>query len=342
LLVGTSSASAAPINIVIVPGAGLSSNAQALAAFQRASLAWSSRINDPITVTINANLSTTQPGGGTFPTNVIGSTSTINISGAYNTIRNAMVSDANAQTSGAANNAIVANLPTAAQFVATLPAGRSLGGNISFTKANGKAIGISGLDAQFGVSDASITFNSAFTFDYDNTNGVTPGQIDFQSAATHEIGHALGFDSAVDTVDTTTAAQAPTINPTPLDLFRFARVGANHPTTASQFTALARDLTPGDDTVTTDLVHEYRMSTGINGGDGQQASHWKDNLLTGTFIGIMDPTLTSGTTEPVTEADYQAMDLIGYDVSAVPEPGTIGLIVVAATGLLARRRRVRT
>src|SRR4051812_1087010 len=56
-------------NIVIVPGAGLASNAPALAAFNRAALAWSSRISDPITVTINADLTTTQPGGGTFPGN---------------------------------------------------------------------------------------------------------------------------------------------------------------------------------------------------------------------------------------------------------------------------------
>src|SRR5262245_58224947 len=42
--------------ITINPGAGLVSNAAALAAFNRAANQWLGRIADPITVTINANL----------------------------------------------------------------------------------------------------------------------------------------------------------------------------------------------------------------------------------------------------------------------------------------------
>lgn len=325
-------------NIVVVPGSGLASNAPALAAFDRAALAWASRISDPITVTINADLSTTAPGGGTFMPSTIGSTSSISLSGGYDTVRNAMVADAAAQPSGSlANNAAVAALPTAAQFSATLPAGRSVSGNLQLTKANAKALGFSGLDTQFGTSDATIVFNSAFNFDYDNTNGVTAGSIDFQTAATHEIGHALGFTSSVDSIDTTTATQLPTVSPTTLDLFRFARTGTNHPMTITGFTNDPRDLTPGDDTVTSDLANEYRMSTGVTNGDGNQASHWKDDGLTGQYIGIMDPTLASGTTESLTDADFRAMDLIGYDIA--PEPSTIGLLVIAAGVALLMRRR---
>lgn len=332
-------------NIVIVPGPGLSANAPALAAFNRAALAWSSRISDPITVTINADLSTTDPNGNPFGANIIGSTSSVSLQGGYDVVRNQLVADSNAQIVGVANKSAISALPTAAQFTATLPAGRSLSGNVILTKANAKAMGFTGLDAPpasggFGPSDANVVFNSAFTFDYDNTNGVSAGTIDFQTAATHEIGHVLGFTSSTDTVDTTTAATTPTISPTVLDLFRFDRAGTNHPATLTDFTNKPRDLTPGVDTITSDLSQEFRMSTGVNGGDGQQASHWKDDAQTGSFIGIMDPTLASGMTEPVTEADYRAMDLIGYDVIPAPEPAALGLCAAACFGLLARRRRV--
>jgi hypothetical protein len=330
------------LSIVIVPGSGLASNTAALQAFQRAANAWGSRISDPITININADLRTTDPNNVPFAANTIGSTTPFPLTGGFDAVRNRLVADSNAQGLGVANKTTIAALPTAAQFTVTLPGGRSNSGNIFLTKANAKAIDPTGvtfgnLDTQFGTSDGTIVFNSNFTFDYDNTDGVTGGQIDFQTAATHEIGHLLGFSSAVDTIDTTTVAQAPSINPTTLDLFRFVRTGGNHPTTTAQFTTAPRNLIPGADDVTTDLLNEYRMATGKNGGDGQQASHWKDDQTPVPFIGIMDPTLSSGTIEPVTEADYFAMDLIGYDV--IPEPGMVSLFAVGLVGLLMRRRR---
>lgn len=321
-------------NITIVPGAGLSGNAPALAAFQRGAQAWASRISDPITVTINADL--TAAG---FPSsNIIGQTQSVSLQAPYDTIRNQVVADGVGQP----NNGVVQFLPTAAQFAATLPAGRSLGANLVATKASLKALQFTGLDAAFGTSDGTITFNSAFNFDYDRSDGVGAGQTDFETVAAHEIGHLLGFTSAVDSVDATTAAQLPTVTPTTLDLFRFNRA-ANNPSTTAQFTAFPRDLTPGNDDATDDLTTENRMSTGVNGGDGRQASHWKADELTGVFIGIMDATLAAQQVYAVTEADYQAMNLIGYDVTPVPEPAACGLATAAAGAALAvRRRRRRT
>ena len=49
------------------------------------------------------------------------------------------------------------------------------------TKANLKALGFQGLDAAFGVSDATMQFNSNFTFDYDNSDGVGAGLVDFET-----------------------------------------------------------------------------------------------------------------------------------------------------------------
>ena len=44
-----------------------------------------------------------------------------------------------------------------------------------------------------GGGDAAIGFNSAFPFDFDPNNGVDSNKVDFDSVATHELGHALGF-----------------------------------------------------------------------------------------------------------------------------------------------------
>jgi hypothetical protein len=63
------------------------------------------------------------------------------------------------------------------------------------------------------------------------------------------------------------------------------------------------------------------MSTGKLLGDGRQASHWKDDALTGVFIGIMDPTLRSATVQTVSVPDERALELIGWDVT-VASPAT--------------------
>ena len=296
--------------ININSGSGLAGNSAALAAFNRAAAHWMSYFSDPITVTISADLT-----GGFSSANIIGQTSSVLLTSSYTTIRNAMVSDA----VGSSFRAIDAFLPTSAQFSATLPSSDTLSGNIQLTKANAKALGFTGLDGTFGTTDATIQFNNAFSFDYDNSNGVTPGTIDFESVATHEIGHALGFISAVDNIDGTTPPIS--VTPTTLDLFRFTNGGVNDPTTSAQFTTDPRDLRPGSDVLLTDTVSSFRFSTGLTQGDGRQASHWKDDGLTGTYIGIMDPTMPAGLVEPITTADVKALALIGWNAT-VPEPST--------------------
>ncbi len=319
--------SAHAFDIQLEIGPGLSANPDALAAFQRAAAAWESRISDPITVVIDADL---QPLGA----NIIGSTSSVYLYGDdFAEIRDAMVAD-----SVAKNFAPGQSLPTFSQLHVVLPPGRTVFNSMAATQANLKALGFTGLEAVSGHhEDATISFSSNFSFDFDSSNGVGAGLIDFQTAATHEIAHALGFVSAVDDIDFSTAAEYPQIVVNPLDLFRFGDAPALNPTTASDFTNFPRDLTPGDATHFDNLAHEYEMATGANGGDGSQASHWKDDQLTGTIvvggggfhykpgplIGIMDPTLDYGVAYGPTEADFAALEAIGYDVlPAAPEPSS--------------------
>jgi hypothetical protein len=161
----------------------------------------------------------------------------------------------------------------------------------------------------YGAADATVTFNSRFSFDFDNRDGVATNTIDFETVAAHEIGHVLGFQSSVDVIDTTPPHQ---IRIAALDLLRFADDTASDPTTPANFTAFARDLVPGVEAVFDDTSVEYRLSTGRINGDGRQASHWKDDALTGILIGAMDPTLRTGTVQTISAADERALELIGW------------------------------
>lgn len=335
---GTVTSNLGTFDIVIVPNSSLSANTPALNAFNRAAVQWESRISDPITVTIDGQLAALGPG-------IIGSASSVVLQGTYNQIRNQLV----ANSAPEFDDAIVASLPTAATFGATLPVGFSLSGNVLGSKANLKAMGFTGLDGTFGVSDATITFSSAFSFDYDNSDGVTPGMMDFETVAAHEIGHALGFFSSVDDVDADVQANTPgLVSPTSLDLFRFVDSvnTALDPIDTATFATATRNLVPGAVGITDfgdnawGIGNEFRMSTGLTQGDGRQASHWKDDALTGIYIGMLDPTLNFGTIQQITEADFRALDLIGYDITPVPEPSTyaVGCLGLAALCLYSRRR----
>jgi len=168
-----------------------------------------------------------------------------------------------------------------------------------------------------GGADSTITFNQALTFDFDNSDGVTAGAIDFESVAAHEIGHALGFTSVVNSINAFPALTF--ASPHALDLFRFPSAGPNNLDDAAAFTTASRSLIPGVDSSIDTLDDQWRLSTGLTnptypGTDGRQASHWKDSTFTGTTLGTMDPTLSSGVSFHLTRADLRALDLIGYDI----------------------------
>ena len=310
------SVSAHALDIQFRPDAGLAVNPDALAALERAAAVWERIFDDPIVIKIDANY---------FPLNggaIASTSSTLLFGDDFAEIRDAMVRD-DAQEGGS----IVQALPTFAQLSATLPPGRTLFDNLIVSQANLKALGFTGLEAVSGHDeDATISFNG--NFDFDNRDGVNPYRLDFETTAIHEIGHALGFISIVDAIDSTLTAEFPEVSLFPLDLFRFGRGAGANPGTPEEFTSFPRELRPGRPAHFDDLVYEYEMATGANQGDGTQASHWKDFELTGEFIGIMNPTLNFGMSYGPTEADIRALDAIGWH--AIPEPalGVLPLLVM--------------
>ena len=241
---GNGGANRGAFDINIIPGPTLAGNPAALAAFDRAAVQWEARIADPITVNIDAELlDMGDP-------NVIGATDPFMFYAYYDPIRNAMVADAAADET---DDGIVASLPTAAQvsFIVPMPPVTGIPG-LSVSKSNLKALGFGGLGEDH---EATITFNTQFTFDFDNRDGVDPGSMDFETAAAHELGHALGFMSEVDYIAELIERELQgVIWPKPLDLFRFENDQAGRdPETPGEFTTYPRSMALGSDPITDTL-----------------------------------------------------------------------------------------
>jgi hypothetical protein len=212
---------------------------------------------------------------------------------------------------------------------------------VRINRANAKAIGL--LAANDAAEDAAITFSSDFVFDFDPSDGIDAGAIDFVGVAIHEIMHAMGFESGVDILDGNSPGSG---GPFDDDLFDYVSAldftrHSNDSLLAGadiDFTADTRAKLYSLDSGATTLIADA-WSTGVTHGDGRQASHWRDGL----GIGIMDPTAApAGSLNVVSANDLQALDVIGWNtVAVVPEPSSCMLAWLAIVGLACDRYRRR-
>lgn len=293
----------------------LNANAPAKAAFQRAAAAWESRISSPVTIYIDVDYGPTNFGA-TWPTGVLGSTSSPSLGYEYNQVRNALIAGANTPTKLAVYNALPSN---------SIPINNGTGSSTALGVSNSiaRALGLLDPTAQSTDSRARIGFNSTIVnYDFDPSNG-TVGT-DFESVAIHEIGHALGFSSRSGSNSTI---------PAMWDLYRF-RSG----TTSGTFTTAQRIMTVGGPTTNSQYFFapdgpEVGLSDGgsnppddppfPNNSDGNQSSHWRQQSLNSgnIYIGIMDPKMPGGITRPITDRDLRAIGLFGYDSNLPAPPG---------------------
>jgi PEP-CTERM motif len=174
-------------------------------------------------------------------------------------------------------------------------------------------------------ADGCINFSNTFNFDFDPTNGLSAGAFDFVSVATHELGHALGFVSGVDTYDFVAANQTgDNLNNfrifSVLDLFRYGTtIDAATGRRLLQLSSnrAARFSIDGVNTFNTGQtsVTAATFSTGADSGDGQQASHFKDVGAGVRQIGLLDPTIGANQLGIVTSNDLAVFDAIGYNIN---------------------------
>lgn len=328
------SASALTFNFTFTP----TSTQQDIDAFNAAGAFWASKFSD--NVTINMDVGTAALGAG-----ILASTGSTRDTFYFSDIREALADDASSVADIMAVNSLAVTNSFGLLINRTSNNPNGSGSAISYvdndgdanntfiriTSANAKALGAVYAPDHL---DASITFSNAFSWDYDSSDGITPGSFDFVGAATHEIGHALGFISGVDVLDGNSPPNAGPYSDdqfsyvTSLDLFRYSAES-----TANSVIDWTASGTSKYFSLDNGLTSIAAFSTGKSFGDGQQASHWKDNL----GLGIMDPTAAPGEAIFIGPNDLLAFDVIGWNL--VPEPssamlGCAGLLLAAT-----RRRR---
>ena len=317
---------------------------------------WSKVLKDPITVRLDVRFAALGP-------NILGSTGSTTNTIDYASLRSLLAAGSTSFWDGRAMNALqtgplsfVSNEPPVSGPIDART--RFLDNNntndnnfIQINTAQVKALGLNPLynaTTNPGNRDGSVSFSTLFSWDFDPTDGITPGTIDFVGVAAHEIGHALGFRSGVDLADQNALPNRAAPNGarglnnlgwgTVHDLQRYGSFGGQ--------TAL--DWSIGGNpcfSVNAGQSCLARLSTGAFNGDGRQASHWKDDIITGNLpLGIMDPTATGpGGARPfmqISRFDLIAFDTMGYDLG-VPESSSWAMLIAGfgLTGAAMRRRR---
>ena len=329
---------------------------QALQAFRRAAARWERVIQSNLTVVIDVDYGPKRFGSGDYDPGVIASANSalqfFSASGGPADV----VARLKARNQGDAQLQALYNgipIPTPS----TAPDGN---GGLNLGRAIGGQIPLQALGARPPTTDSStevnpfgtvpnIGFNSDFNYDFDPNDGIGSGQTDFEAVVAHEIGHALAFTSAIGF-----SVEPPYF--TPWDLFR-VRPEAVTPgeslTDGRGWERALRVVTPGPANtavltvengrtyyapvqVTFDGFAEYETSTATGsgqGGDGQQASHWRDDALrppslgAARKIGIMDPTIAPGEQIDLSRADIRLLQLTGYEVTFEPVTATLALAV---------------
>jgi hypothetical protein len=334
----------APVNAGLIFNLGTTGNTNADIGFQSAADFWSNIFNDNISINITTGFTALASG-------VLGQASSTTLDTTFGSAKNALIADKTSTD----DDTMVAGLPSGSVY-SRLINGTAQGAEdhlqsnisaMSLTNANAKAIGL--LGANNANEDAAITFSNQFAWDFDRSDGIGFGQYDFVGVAIHEIGHAMGFVSGVDSLDLNVSNNPGVFQDSQFDIFTsmldFTRCSASSENAGADmdWTAgtRAKNFAIDGNCSGNDLVTNA-WSTGTNLGDGRQASHWKDNL----GLGIFDPTAAPpGGLNVVSSLDIQALDVIGWDLAniiPIPEPRSISLFLLGGLfflGLGAVKRR---
>ena len=210
---------------------------------------------------------------------------------------------------------------------------------INMTRANAKALGLvrsksNQLDGYIlmrdldGWNDGGLN-NVRWDYNY-NDNYIANNELDFLSVAIHEVGHALGFTSGLDQANWLSGVSKVNSgneddlysnlvgnlnNATPMDMLRFSRNSYEMSGDDENWIDMSVGGNPFLSFNGSGGTPIAYFSTGVNGnlgGDGSQASHWKQQ---NNAMGIMDPVLRTGQRREITNLDKQLFDAIGWNVN---------------------------
>jgi len=286
-------------------------------AFKRVAAEWESLIQTPVTIVIDVDFGPTLFGS-SFGDDVVASSDAQALEG--NVLYSALRADLISRAFEPESIALYNTLPSR-----EVPTTEGTSTGIAATTANLRALGLIDQNADpveelsgFGLPPA-IALNSKFKFDFDPADGIAPGQLDFEAIVSHEVGHILGFVSCVGQRELDSSADA---QPSVWDLFRVRPDAIRDGVSTAQ-----RILTSGGEQAFFNADSGTSLSTGRpdgSGGDGRQPAHWKDDTLSGRYLGIMDPTVGVGDHYYLTNDDAAVLSALGYQAKSVT--GSITLI----------------
>ncbi len=293
-----------------------------------------------------------------FSTEPNGAASTL-LDFSYEQVRNALILD---QTSNADFRAVSAlqstpSLEFLINFTSDNPNGfgsptpyldnngSSNNTTIRMTASNAKALGLDRADAMGKTiflggdlsRDAVVILNpfglGGRLWDFDRSDGISAGTVDFTGIVAHELGHVLGFSSGVDILDRNSGflAEDQLLWLNTLDLFRFSEDSIAFGEGILDWTANTTDKFFSIDGGANKIAS---FSTGFFNGNGGFPGHWQS---LGT--GIMDDFLTPfiGQEAQISSNDILAIDVIGWnlaDSTSVPETtSTLSLLALATCGV---------
>ena len=189
-------------------GAALAANADAVRSLEQAAAFWEAILEDPITLVFDADF------GVTVDPIAIGEAQAEYVTVGYERVRDLLIDDARS------HETIVSQLPQFADLNATLPVDPrnpySVSSTMEITRPNALALGMdpASLPGVPSAVDPNLNRDGVITF----ANALNQPGADLFFVAVHEIGHLLGFVSAVDDVEGGRRLVA--LNT--LDLFRLA------------------------------------------------------------------------------------------------------------------------